>query len=138
MTSKYLALVLALFAAPAFAQNASFNQGHALFDSTGVNCTTGTAVEIVVSSPPYNTSGVRLQNQDSTYSIWVGYDSNVSTKTLNGDSRVKRGEKLVPGASGVWEVGWNYVTNARVKIFCIAADGAGTNTVPISVGTFAY
>lgn len=139
--TKFLAVAALLFCVskPVHAEgDALFSKGHTMWDSTGVNCTTGTAVQITVSTPGWITSGVRLTNQDSTYAVWIGYDSNVSTKTLAGDAKVKRGEKLVAGASGVWELGYDSRSQTRPKLFCIAADGAGTSMVPLSAAIFAY
>lgn len=139
-TIKIFALVASLAALTTKANaagEAMFSKGHPVWDSTGVNCTTGTVVQITASTSAYITSGVRLQNQGS-FDVWIGYDSNVSTKTLNADSKTKRGEKLAAGASGVWELGYNYKTNVHAKLFCIAADGAGTTTVPLSAAIFAY
>ena len=132
--------LLASLSNPALAAGeASFSKGHPMWDATGVNCSSGTATatQITVSTPGFVTSGVRLINQ-SAFDVWIGYDNAVSTKTLIGDSAVKRGEKLAAGASGVWELGYDSRAQVRPKMFCRAADAAGATTAALSVAIFAY
>jgi hypothetical protein len=140
-TIKLLALAIGLAAltTPSYAAGeAMFSKGHSSWTVTGVNCTTGTAIILPTTITGYITSGVRVINQDATYAVWIGQDVNVSTKTLLGDSLTGRGEKVAAGASGVWEVGWDHTKQIRPKLYCKAADGAGTNTVPLSIAVFAY
>ena len=119
------------------AGEANFSKGHPKWDSTGVNCSSGTATQITISTPGFTTSGVRLTNQSSV-DVWIGYDSSVSSKTAFGDSKVKRGEKLAAGASGVWELGYDMRAQSRPGLFCIAADAASTATAALSAAIFGY
>ena len=136
-----LAALLALMPRSSHAQGeAMFSKGHSTWTAVGVNCTTGTAAAITISTVGFITSGVRITNQSSTstYSVWLGPTMYVSTKTLTGDAAALRGEKLAPGSSGVWELGYDSRGQVRPKIFCLAADQAGGNTVPLSIAIFGY
>ena len=136
-----LAALLALMPRSSHATGeATYSKGHSTWTAVGFNCSSGTAVSIIISTVGFITSGVRITNESSTstYSVWLGPNQYVSTKTLTGDAAANRGEKLAPGASGVWELGYDSRAQVRPKIFCLAADQSGTNNVPLSIAIFGY
>lgn len=133
-----LALVVGLAGSSHASGDALFSKGHSTWTVTGINCSSGTAIQITISTVGFITSGVRITNQDSTYPAWFGPRANVSTKTLITDALVNRGEKLTAGGSGVWELGYDDVIQVRPTMFCIGPDAAGTAGVPISVSIFGY
>lgn len=100
----------------------------------GVTCSSGTAARLDYLSTSANLlsghsrAGIRVQNQDSTYSVWIGFASNVSSMTASGFL----GEKLVAGASAPYPIGKN------VSLWCIAQDGAGASGVRVSASFFGY
>jgi len=110
----------------------------------GIICTTGTAVQVNLTPPATLSSaeaervaGWRIQNQDSTYSVWIG-SNNVTISEIDGLGTL--GEKLVAGADGSYSLGrqrhlasWPYTV-----LGCKAESAAGTSGVLLSVFWFVY
>ena len=136
-----LAAILSLGAVKAMAQSPTFEVAYSTFATMGVNCTSGTVVNIVASRPTAfaaNVAGYRILNQDSTNNIWLGGIS-VTTHTTTDNGITNLGERLKPGESAVWPLYKDYKRlAAMVPIYCKAADAAATSGVKISVVWFGY
>ena len=95
-------------------------------DSTGtikaVSCSTSTATRMdsVFVSGKLR-SYVRIQNQDSSANIYIGYDSDVSTTTASGNL----GEKIEPGGNAPYNIG------KTIKLYC-KSDGSSATTATIN------
>lgn len=134
-------LLWALAPGKARAVDVTYDKAHSTFTAVGVNCTTGTVVDLA----PANSGGmiitaIRFQNQDSADSVWLG-NLSVSTSTVSGDSTANLGEQLAggsPGDSVVWPVGYDSKRSALIEIGCRAADAAGANGVMLNRVTFGY
>jgi len=134
---KLLTLVIMLGASTYNKSNAAgesmFSKGHSTWTVAGVTCSSGTATDITGSLVGFDINAYRLQNQDSSDAVWIGYSSAVSTDTAS----AYLGEKLNAGDNGVWELGKNPdLAQAVVKIFCKAADAAGAAGVRLSRAIF--
>ena len=102
----------------------------------GVTCSTGTAINITGSISGYaspNLLNHRLKNTDSTYKVWIGFLSTVSSSTL-----ANLGERLDAGQDATYSAGYDPDTKAPVKIWCIAADAAGASGVILSRSLFGF
>ena len=134
---RFLALLVGLIAtsAPAKASGeAMFSKGHSTWTVTGVNCSTGTSVQISAALSGFQISAYRIQNQDSADAVWIGHNTNVSTQALSG-----LGEKITAGSNAVWELGRNPdIALPIVGLWCRAADAAGATGVTLSRATFGY
>jgi hypothetical protein len=117
------------------------------FLSSGVICSTGSVATNITSRievstrtiiKGYNMAGWRIQNQDSSYSVWIGGDPTVSTTTITTAKKAVLGEKLVGGANGVWPVSNVGYDGSTVIIYCRAEDSAGASGVVLSVAAFGY
>lgn len=138
MMTKIFALIGILLASTLNANAAGeavFSKGHSSWTVAGVTCATSVASEITASIDGFNLSAYRLTNQDASNPVWIGYTSAVSSDT----TKAQLGEKLSPGSNGVWEIGKNPdLAQAAVKIFCKAADAAGSAGVRLSMAIFGY
>lgn len=143
MTRLYfIALALLAFYAPSqAAETPTYEVAYSSVAWSGVACTTGTVARINSSRPAgfaANVAGYRLQNQDSTYDLWVG-GLTISTGT-HWTQTADRGEKLTPGASVVYMNYKDYKSNAAalIPLACKCADGAAGNACLLSVVWFGY
>lgn len=130
----------ALLAAPrADAANSIMDVGYSTFSAKGITCSTGTVIQINASRPTgftSNIAGYRIQNQDSADPVWIG-DVNVSSSTVANLGEMLNGGS--PGDSVVYPVGKDYASDSQlVKVYCIAANGAGAAGATISVIWFGY
>jgi len=121
------AILAVLYVGKAAAYEVGGDVATATATVSGVTVSTSAATRMdasVISG--YSRYGARIQNQDSTYSIWCGYSSGV---TVSGSTV---GVKIVPGASAPFPVG------RQITIYCIAESGAGASGVLASVENLGY
>lgn len=110
-----------------------FSKGHSTWTVSGVTCATSVATDITGSISGFDINAYRLQNQDTAIAVWIGSNANLSTDT----TKSNLGEKLTSGSNGVWEVGKNPdLAQSLVKIYCMAADAAGSAGVRLSRAIF--
>ena len=100
----------------------------------GVICTTGTPANIgagILNGPMgtgFSRAWVRVGNSNATNSVFLGFNSQVSSDTLN----TRLGEELTPKGSATYSMG------IAVSLFCLAADAAGANGIRVSFAQFGY
>lgn len=140
-------ILLAGAYSPALAAEETFDKAYQNFLSSGIVCSTGAvATEIVAHIEAstgsvlkgYNLGGWRIQNQDSTYSVWLNNSSSVSTTTVSVAQKANLGEKLIAGANGVWPLSRDQYANTNIYIYCRAEDSAGASGITLSVAAFGY
>jgi hypothetical protein len=137
-----LGLTLMLGASEAKAQSPSYEIAYTTFSNYGMFVTSGTAKEITALPHSGFTgirAGYRIRNQGAS-TVWLGGVS-VSTRTAAGSTVAVMnllGEELRSGESVVWMSGRHGRTDLLNKIYAIAADGAGTTQVPLSIVLFGY
>ena len=122
----------------------TFEVAYTTYATTGIRCSTSTAIQINASRPTgwgANVAGYRLVNQDAGDSVWIGGPS-VSTDTAVQPTTnlTNLGEELKSGASSAWPVGKDYGRPAvpLAPIYCKAADAAGASGAIISIVWFGY
>lgn len=133
-----IAAMLGLGASSAHAYEDSYDKGWSSATVTGVNCTSGTAVNITGSTfaVPMNgfrMGGYRIQNQHASCAVWIGYNGNVSTSALS-----NLGVTLTAGKDGTFPVGYNPDTSTQVQVWCRSADACGANGATLSREGFGY
>ena len=69
----------------------------------------------------YQRAWARVQNQDSTANVYIGFDVDVSTFSSSG----KQGEKIEPGGNAPYNIG------RQIPIYC-KSDGSSSTYVTIS------
>lgn len=105
----------------------------------GVCVTTGTKIRVDTvrrgtnySTIPSTRIGIELQNQDATYSIWCGYDTQFSTYGQAGSDVVTSSIGFRIGTDAI-----RYVGLLRgAQYHCQAANAAGTSCVFVHVEQF--
>ena len=119
----------------------TYEIGYSSFGTRGVVCSTGTASQINLTAPvgfKSRVAGYRIQNQDSSKTVWLGGVSVSSSATNNNSTDLSNlGEQLISGANAPWGFGRDYSLSAQVPIYCKAQDSA-TSGVLLSVIWFGY
>ena len=108
----------------------------------GVVCTTGTAIRVDVApnlayglmGSGENRSGIRIQNQDSADSVFIGFSAQVSTlpaaANITPAHIAHLGEQLAGGSPGQSAP---FAFGKGIQVWCRAADAAGVAGAAISV-----
>lgn len=141
---KKALLLLGLIFTAAAANAADFELGYSSWAVVGVKVTSGTAKQINAVRPTgfgAKVTGFRVQNQDPTYAVWIGYTSSVSTgPAVNAALAPNLGLQLVAGADAPFQLGNQQLAQNQpvVPLWVKAADGAGANGVHLSVEWFGY
>jgi hypothetical protein len=112
-----LAAILALSAGSAHAYTLTYDKGASSATVVGVNCTSGTAVEITQTMPGFQIYAYRLGNPNRSSPVYIGYNSSVSADT----TAAGVGSEIPASGSGVYAIGYNPDTSANVKLWCIAS-----------------
>jgi hypothetical protein len=87
-----------------------------------VSCSTSTATRMdLVFVSGKNRAWARIQNQDTSANIYIGFDTDVSTNTASGNL----GEKIEAGGNAPYNIG------KSIKIYC-KSDGSSAATASIS------
>ena len=103
----------------------------------GIICSTGTASRLDTKGSQglmgsgFNRAWARVQDQDPTYSVWVGFDADVSTDVTH----PKLGEQVAGGLPGS---NATYNVSRDIQIWCKAADGAGAAGARVSFAQWGF
>ena len=137
-----LALALGMFCGQAVAYQEVIEVNRSTATVGGVVCTTGTAIRVDLSpnlayglmGSGFNRSGIRIQNQDSADSVWIGFSAQVSTlpaaANITPGHIAHLGEQLAGGSPGQSAP---FAFGRDIQIWCRAADAAGAAGAAISV-----
>lgn len=140
---KKLLLTLGLLLLGGGAANAQdvYDKGYSTFTAAGVFCTTGTSVQLNISTravPGFNIGGYRIINLDSADAVYIGQSASVSTTSTRAIDLAVLGERISAAGSSTFAVGRHPDTAAPVGIWCMAADAAGAASALLNIVSFGY